>query len=147
MSIFLFAAAASSVLGVGAANIEAPNLNLVCLLRDPAEVLGSPPGNEAIADPAAVNRSERQNNQINIGIQHGAGQVRLPAKMIPQAHGGQNRWFRIRNLKITSSGISGSIAINFFYGLRLHIDRMSLAFNLSGRASVYQGHCSLTASK
>ena len=80
-------------------------------------------------------------DQVNLWLENGEGRIRMPGSMLPPIRGGENGWFKIKNVKISDTEITGSVAVNLVNNPKLRIDRVTGAISLSGRAGDYTGRC------
>lgn len=87
------------------------------------------------------NRSVPFADQVNLWIEGGEGRVRMPRTMLPPIRGGDDGWFKIKDLKITDNEITGSVAVNVINNPKMIIDRRTGLIRLSGKAGDYIGEC------
>jgi hypothetical protein len=97
-------------------------------------------GNSASANITG-NRSVPFADQVNLWVEAGDGRIRMPQTMLPPLRGGENGWFKIKNLEVSDNEITGSIAVNFINNPKLIIDRRTGLIRLSGKAGDYVGEC------
>lgn len=97
-------------------------------------------GNTAQANIVG-NRRVPFDDQVNLTIDGAEGRIRMPRTMLPPIRGGENGWFKIKNIEITDIEITGSVAVNFMNNPRLRIDRLTGNISLSGKAGDYSGSC------
>ena len=97
-------------------------------------------GNRAQANIIG-NRSTPFEDQVNLWIDGAEGRIRMPRTMLPAVRGGENGWFRIKNVEITDTEITGSVAVNPINNPKLRIDRLTGNISLSGKAGDYAGSC------
>ncbi len=65
----------------------------------------------------------------------------MPQTMLPTFRGGENGWFKIKNLEINETEMTGSVAVNFINNPKLRIDRVTGSISISGRSGHYAGQC------
>ena len=72
--------------------------------------------------------------------------VRLPSLLLPAVRGGENGWFRIKNLNADDATISGKAAINLFNNPDFSINRYSGEITINAKQGNFFGQCSLIES-
>jgi hypothetical protein len=122
-------------------------LDLVCLGRGSANKQTSSSvymsdswGNSASGNITG-NRSVPFDDQVNLWINETEGRLRMPRTMLPLIRGGDDGWFKIKDIAITESEIRGSVAVNLINNPKLVIDRRTGIIRLSGKAGRYVGEC------
>jgi len=65
--------------------------------------------------------------------------------MLPAIHGGEAGWFKLKDLKMDSTSITGSAAVNFINNPKVYIDRRNGRITIDGRAGHYSGQCERSA--
>ena len=65
----------------------------------------------------------------------------MPRTMLPPIHGGDDGWFKLKNIKIKPNEITASVGVNFINSPKLRLDRYSGAISISGKAGDYSGQC------
>lgn len=86
-------------------------------------------------------RSQAFGDQVSLRMQGTEGQVRMPRTMLPPIHGGDDGWFKLKNIKIKPNEITASVGVNFINSPKLRLDRYSGAISISGKAGDYSGQC------
>ncbi len=61
--------------------------------------------------------------------------------MLPPIRGGENGWFKLKNVEVTERLITASAAVNALNNPKVHIDRMSGTISINGRAGTFSGRC------
>ena len=87
------------------------------------------------------NSREPFEDQVNLWISLDEGRLRMPRTMLPTLRGGEDGWFKIKNLEVSDTEITGSIAVNLINNPQLRIDRVTGLISISGRSGRYLGHC------
>lgn len=135
-----------SMLLAMAATMEG-RLDLVCLGQGSANKQTSSSayvtdnyGNSAWGNVVG-NRSVPFADQVNLWIEGDEGRLRMPRSMLPPLRGGEDGWFKIKDLSVTDDEITGSIAVNFINNPKMIIDRRTGLIRLSGKAGDYIGEC------
>lgn len=90
---------------------------------------------------AYVPRTQSFDDQVDLSIEHGEGRIRVPRVMLPLIRGGENGWFKIKDLRISTDAITASVAINVINNPKLRVDRRTGVINLSGKAGDFVGRC------
>lgn len=128
------------------ASIEG-RLDLVCLGRGSANKPTSSTayvtdnhGNSASANVIG-NRTVPFDDQVNLWIEGSDGRIRMPQTMLPPLRGGEDGWFKIKNLEVSENEITGSVAVNVINNPKLVVDRRTGLIRLSGKAGNYIGEC------
>jgi hypothetical protein len=65
-------------------------------------------------------------------LQNGTATMRIPGMFLPQMHGGQAGWFKVKNLQVSEREITGKVSINFMNSSTFRIDRTSGQLSTSG---------------
>lgn len=88
-------------------------------------------------------RSELVVTESNVGfrLEGDEAQISIPAHLLPQIHGGNGGWFKVKNLVVTDSEITGKAAVNFLTNPSFRIDRQTGVMTSSGG---YRGTCTAT---
>lgn len=90
--------------------------------------------------------SQRQQgfaDQVDIRLFAGDDRVRMPRTMLPPLRGGDDGWFKLKNVVATERTITGSVAVNFINKPKIHIDRVTGLISISGKAGDYSGQCAV----
>lgn len=96
---------------------------------------------ESYSGTAFGTRDRQFADQVNLWIERDEGRIRMPRTMLPVLRGGENGWFRIRNIEIDAIEITGSISVNPINNPKLRIDRTTGMISISGKAGDYVGQC------
>jgi hypothetical protein len=80
-------------------------------------------------------------DQVDIRLFSGDDRIRLPRTLLPPVHGGDDGWFKLKNVKVDARSIKASAAINFINSPKVYIDRMTGTISISGKAGDYSGQC------
>lgn len=135
-----------SMLLAMAATMEG-RLDLVCLGQGSANKQTSSSayvtdnyGNSAWGNVVG-NRSVPFADQVNLWIEGDEGRLRMPRSMLPPLRGGEDGWFKIKDLSVTDDEITGSVAVNFINNPKMIIDRRTGLIRLSGKGGDYIGEC------
>jgi hypothetical protein len=71
----------------------------------------------------------------------GDDRIRMPRAMLPGLHGGNQGWFKLKNLAADPRSIKASIAVGFLSSPKLFIDRVTGIISISGSDGDYSGQC------
>jgi hypothetical protein len=97
-------------------------------------------GNTAQGTVTSVH-GELFNDQVDVQINSEESRIRLPRTMLPVLRGGEDGWFKLRDVRVTDSAIDGSAAVNFINKPKVHIDRRTGTISIDGKAGHYTGMC------
>ena len=84
-------------------------------------------------------------DQVDVRLFSGDDRIRLPRTLLPPLHGGDDGWFKLKNVKVDARSIKASAAINFINSPKVYIDRMTGTISISGKAGDYTGQCQAVA--
>lgn len=85
--------------------------------------------------------NERFDDEMDVHIAAGAGKARVPRRLIPDLHGGENGWFEMSDLVITDDVITAEVKITFAHHPKIRIDRRSGSVSLHGKIGDFTGKC------
>lgn len=85
--------------------------------------------------------SEGFADQVNLQLSGTEGRLRMPRAMLPPIRGGENGWFRLKDVRISDGEITATVAVNPLNNPKLRLDRYSGAISISGKAGNYAGNC------
>lgn len=97
-------------------------------------------GNTAQAQSYGT-RSVGFDDAVSLWIDGDAGKIRMPRSMLPALHGGDDGWFELRNVRMSSTEIVANAAVNVLNKPKVVIDRMAGTITISGKAGNYMGRC------
>jgi hypothetical protein len=80
-------------------------------------------------------------DQVNLWVAAGEGEIRLPRAMLPVLRGGRDGWFKLKNVQVGDREITASASINPLNNPKIRVDRMTGMINISGKAGDYSGRC------
>jgi len=87
------------------------------------------------------NRSVPFDDQVNLWVAEGDGRIRMPRVMLPLLRGGEDGWFKLKNIEVTQTAITASVAVNVINNPKMRVDRLTGLISLSGKAGNYTGEC------
>lgn len=76
-----------------------------------------------------------QETVIGFKMEDGQAEMRLPSHLLPEMHGGDAGWFKVKRLEVTEQAITGRVAVNFLHNPSFRIDRMTGELSSSGGVS------------
>ena len=88
-----------------------------------------------------IPRAQAFDDQMDLFIENGEGRIRVPRVMLPLIRGGENGWFKLKNVEFGANELIASVAINVINNPKLRIDRRTGVVNLSGKAGDFVGRC------
>ena len=86
-------------------------------------------------------RQQGFEDQVDVRLFSGDDRIRMPRTMLPAFHGGNDGWFKLKNVKVDARSIHASAAVNFMNNPKIYIDRVTGTISISGRAGDYSGQC------
>jgi hypothetical protein len=86
-------------------------------------------------------RQQGFEDQVDIRLFGGDDRIRMPRTMLPALHGGQDGWFKLKNVEADARSIKASAAVNFMNNPKVYIDRVTGMISISGKAGDYSGQC------
>ena len=86
-------------------------------------------------------RQQGFSDQVDIRLFGGDDRIRLPRTLLPPLHGGNDGWFRLKNVVTDARSIHASVAVNFINSPKLFIDRVTGSISISGKAGDFTGRC------
>jgi hypothetical protein len=69
--------------------------------------------------------------------------VRLPPPLLPPLRGGEDGWFRVKNLNLAEGEISGKAAVNFLNNPEFTINRFTGRITVNAKRGTFVGSCEL----
>ncbi len=87
------------------------------------------------------NRSVPFDDQVNLWVADGDGRIRMPRVMLPMFRGGEDGWFKLKDIEVTDTAITATVAVNFINSPKMRVDRLTGIISLSGKAGNYTGEC------
>ena len=79
--------------------------------------------------------------QVDVRLYSGDDRIRLPRTILPPVHGGEDGWFKLKDLETTASEITGRAAINAVNKPHVHIDRITGVIEIAGMNGNFTGQC------
>lgn len=92
-------------------------------------------------------RSQEFVDEVRLFVEGDGGRLRMPRTMLPILRGGENGWFKLKNVKYTDQEITASIAVNPLNNPKMRIDRYTGAISIFGKAGDYIGRCERAVSE
>lgn len=97
-------------------------------------------GNSASANVVGT-RSVGFQDQVNLWVEGSEGRVRMPRSMLPPIRGGEDGWFKLKNIEVSDREITASVAVNALNNPKLRVDRYTGMISISGKAGDFTGRC------
>jgi hypothetical protein len=138
---------AAATIALNASRARAADLHLICdgAGVDSRLTVGTAEAYLSNGEYASANtyhrKSDSFDDEMEIEITGDVGRARLPRRIVPKIHGGQNGWFDIKELAQTDTEITGKVAMNFTNAPRMRISRVSGAISIDGRDGSFAGRC------
>lgn len=127
--------------------VQAEELNLVCFGGGSAnKVTGSSAygwdnsGNSANATVYSQ-RSQGFEDEVRLRINDDDPRLRMPRTMLPKIRGGEDGWFKMKDIEYTEGEITASIAVSFLNSPKMRLDRYTGSISISGKSGDYVGQC------
>lgn len=91
---------------------------------------------------SAVSHHDREfADQIDVRLFSGDDRIRIPRTMLPGLHGGQDGWFKLRDVVADARSIRAHAAVAAFHNPQVYIDRVTGTISISGKSGDYSGQC------
>jgi hypothetical protein len=90
-------------------------------------------------------RQQGFGDQVDVRLFGGDDRIRLPRTMLPPVHGGNDGWFKLKNVKADARSIRATAGVNFINSPKVFIDRVTGTISISGKAGDYSGRCQAVA--
>lgn len=119
-----------------------PPLNLTCFGGGTANKSTS--STVSTGSGLATIRHRRQQNfdeQVDIRLFNGDDRIRIPKAMLTWLRGGENGWFKLKNVIADARTIRAKAAVSFISNPDVYIDRVTGTISISGRAGEFAGQC------
>jgi hypothetical protein len=139
--------AAAVVACPAAARDQASELNLICVGGGSANkatsgtVTGWNTSGEFASGTIRSSRSVGFEDKVGIRIAGEEGRLRMPRTMLPPIRGGEDGWFKLKNIEYSDGEITASVSVNPLNNPKLRLDRDTGAVSLSGKAGDFVGQC------
>jgi hypothetical protein len=91
---------------------------------------------------SVVTHHDRQfQDQIDVRLFSGDDRIRIPRTMLPGMHGGQDGWFKLKDVVADARAIHAHAAVAAFHNPQVYIDRVTGTISISGKSGDYSGQC------
>jgi hypothetical protein len=136
----------STMLAAGATDAAQP-LNLTCYGGGTAQksrassTYATNSRGESVWGTTTTRREVGFADQVDLRLFSGDDRIRLPRTMLPLARGGDDGWFKLKNIEVSERDITASAAVNFINNPKIRIDRLTGNINIAGKAGDYVGEC------
>ncbi len=125
------------------ANVALGRLDLTCLGAGTANKVASATIRGGGWAKIVGSRDRAFNDQVDVRLFADDDRIRMPRTMLPGIHGGQDGWFKLKNVQANERSIRASAAVNLVNNPKVFIDRMTGTISISGRAGDYTGVCAV----
>jgi hypothetical protein len=97
--------------------------------------------NKTTTKTVTENYQQEFGDQLDIRLFSGDDRIRMPRAMVPELHGGQGGWFKLKNVVADPRSIRADISLAFLSNPKMFIDRVTGMISISGKAGDYSGQC------
>jgi hypothetical protein len=80
-------------------------------------------------------------DQVDVRLFGGDDRIRMPRTMLPLIHGGDDGWFKLKNVKADARSIHANVAVSFINSPKVYLDRVTGTISISGKSGDYSGEC------
>ena len=101
---------------------------------------------ENYMDPNAVSLSHKVDigfeDEVLVQIEGDTGKIRIPKAIRPAINsGGDEGWWRVKDLRITHDEIRGKVTLNPIRNPKIRISRLTGRISISGASGNFSGYC------
>ena len=109
--------------------------------------VGTTPYSYSNSGNATAYSSRQQDfaDQVDVRLFAGDDRIRMPRTMLPAIRGGNDGWFKLKNVVVDARSIRAKAAVNFINSPNVFIDRVTGTISISGKAGDYAGRCEAVA--
>lgn len=86
-------------------------------------------------------RQQGFDDQVDVRLFAGDDRIRMPRTMLPPIRGGNDGWFKLKDVETDERSIRAHAAVNFMNNPKVHIDRVTGTISISGKAGDFAGRC------
>lgn len=86
-------------------------------------------------------RAQSFEDEVMIRLVPDDPRLRMPSSMLPLFRGGEDGWFKLRNVEVKDGEIRASVAVALLNNPKMRIDRYTGSISISGKAGDYTGQC------
>lgn len=80
-------------------------------------------------------------DQVDLKLFAGDDRIRLPRTMLPGFHGGDDGWFKLKDLIADGRSIHAEALVNFANHPKVYIDRVTGTISISAKTGDFSGEC------
>ena len=80
-------------------------------------------------------------DQVDVRLFAGDDRIRMPRTMLPPIRGGNDGWFKLKDVVADARSIRAKASVNFINNPKVLIDRVTGMISISGKAGDYRGQC------
>lgn len=88
-----------------------------------------------------IPRQEGFSGQADVRLFDGNDRIHLPASIVARWHGGQDGWFKLKDVVADARSIRAKALVNFANHPAIYIDRVTGTISISGKSGDYSGEC------
>jgi hypothetical protein len=148
-SIFLAAAAAAAQAPQAPLNLTCvgsgtANKTAVKVVQSTAKVVPAPgakPVNQTTSKTITENYTQDFSDQVDVRLFSGDDKIRVPRTMLPDFHGGDRGWFKLKVTAADARSVQASTNLGLLNNPKIYIDRVTGIITISGKAGDYSGQC------
>jgi hypothetical protein len=98
---------------------------------------------KAITTTKTVSENYKQDfaDQVDVRLFSGDDRIRVPRTMLPDFHGGERGWFKLKNVVADARSVQASTNLGMLNNPKIYIDRVTGIITISGKAGDYSGQC------
>ncbi|MFL0588337.1 hypothetical protein ACH0BU_17090 [Sphingomonas olei] len=86
-------------------------------------------------------RSQQFADQVDVLVDGEQSKIRLPRTMLPPIRGGEDGWFKLKDLRVSETSITATAGVNFLNSPKVYLDRRTGTISINGKAGSYTGRC------
>jgi hypothetical protein len=80
-------------------------------------------------------------DQVDVRLFAGDDRIRMPRTMLPPIRGGNDGWFKLKDVVADARSVRAKASVNFINNPKVFIDRVTGTISISGKAGDYTGQC------
>lgn len=90
---------------------------------------------------ATSQRSVGFEDQLQLWVEGATSKARLPRTLLPRIHGGNEGWFDVKDVHLSDTEITGTVAVSVLNHPKLVLDRIAGTIGLDGGSGHFNGRC------
>lgn len=104
-----------------------------------------PPGSTPTTktETTTVSRMIQQDyaDQVELRLFMGDDRIRMPRIIVPDLHGGNKGWYKLKDIAADANTIRGTAALAFLVTDKVFIDRLGGTISITGKYGNFTGRC------